>query len=101
MSYATGLVVNRPDPFEVFPDSRIGLTLLSDLHIGSAMTDYDLIEADLQEAARNGDRILINGDVIDGIVPGDKRFSPDRVHPRIRGRADMLTAQEEWAAEIL
>jgi predicted phosphodiesterase len=101
MSYATGLVVNRPEPIVVDPGSIVGLTLMSDLHIGASMVDYDLLLSDLDEADRNGDRILINGDLIDGIVPGDKRFSPERVHPRVRGRSDMVAAEVEWAVDLL
>lgn len=79
-----------------------GITLISDLHIGAHNVNYDAIYADLKDAADNGDRILINGDVLDLILPSDsKRYSPDALHPRLHGRRDVLSAGVEMAAEIL
>lgn len=97
-----GLFYLRPTPLVYTPEDTIGFALLSDLHIGSAMTDYKFLKRELEDASRNGDRILIAGDVVDGIVPADsKRYSPDALHPRIRGKKNILNKVVDWAEEIL
>lgn len=79
-----------------------GLTLMSDLHIGAAATNYDAIKSDLEHARECGDRIAINGDVMDCILPKDaKRYRPDALDERITGRADVLNAQLDLAVSIL
>lgn len=97
--------------FIVRPEQRLklerrneprGLTLISDLHIGASNVNYEAIQADLDEAIENGDRILINGDILDLILPTDsKRYSPDNLHPKLQGRRDVLSAAIELAADIL
>jgi hypothetical protein len=78
------------------------LALFSDFHIGSSDVDYKKLKGELQEAADDGRRILINGDVFDLILPKDqKRYQPDAVHPRIRGRRDAVNAAVDWAYELL
>jgi hypothetical protein len=97
-----GLAVVRPTPILCAPRSSQGLTLMSDLHLGSSQVDYALIEKELKAAKRNGDRVLLGGDVFDLILPGDlKRYEPAKVHARIRGRNDPVNAAVEWAAELL
>lgn len=79
-----------------------GLTLVSDLHLGSSLLDLDFLEAELWEVHRAGDRLLINGDVLDLILPSDKkRYLPAAIHPRLRGRDDLVGAVLEWAEELL
>lgn len=96
MSDLGGLVVCRPT---ISPKS---LWLMSDLHIGANHVDYRLIKKEIREAIRRNDRILINGDVFDAILPGDrKRFTPDVLHPRLQGRRNILNAAVDWALEIL
>lgn len=76
--------------------------LMSDLHIGSPEVDYGLIKKDLKTAEEVDARILLNGDLFDAIVPSDsKRYRPDALHPRIRGRSDVLNETVTWAAELL
>lgn len=61
---------------------RFHVLLISDLHIGSADTDKDLIVSDLDWAKENSADILINGDLCDCIVPHDsKRFVPSMLDP--------------------
>lgn len=96
------MFICRPKIIPVKAGSRVGFTLLSDLHIGSADIDENYLRNELKEAADRNDRIAINGDVMDLILPKDhKRFSPDGVHPRLLGRKDLANAQAEMAQEFL
>ncbi len=96
-----GFFIARPEPIEVQRSTEAGITLMSDLHLGATHVDYKRIERDLKDALEHGDRILINGDVFDFILPSDhKRFSPDALHSRLRGRRDILNACLEWAVEM-
>jgi len=95
-----GMHICRPAPIYAEPMVDYGLTLMSDLHIGAAGNDYQRIESELAAAKKAGDRILINGDVFDLILPKDhKRFNLSVLHKRIR-RVDILNACLEWAEEI-
>jgi hypothetical protein len=95
-----GLAVVRPRPLVC--DQPRGISLLSDLHIGAANTDYGRILAELERADEAGDRILLGGDVFDLILPGDrKRFRPGKLHPRLQGRDDIVNAAVDWAVELL
>lgn len=97
-----GMFVCRPLPIECEYGDEVGLRLMSDLHVGASQVDYKLIEREISEAKENGDRVLINGDLLDLILPKDhKRFSPTNLHPRISGRSDVINAAVMWAAELL
>lgn len=97
-----GFHINRPEPMKVPYGESTSLTLMSDLHIGAAHVDYKLIEKEIETARENGDRVLINGDLLDLILAKDaKRYSPEAVHPRLAGRSDMINAAITWAAELL
>jgi len=77
------------------------LHLMSDLHIGAANVDYDLIAREIAAAKASGARVAINGDVFDAILPKDhRRFKPDCLHPLIQGRPDILDAAIEMASDI-
>lgn len=79
----------------------VGFTLQSDHHIGSAHTDMGHIREELEEAKVQGDTVLCAGDMFDAILPKDmKRFSPDALHPKIRGRSDVLNAAIDLAVEL-
>ena len=79
-----------------------GLALLSDLHIGGSHTDYTALEAELSDARQRGDRVLINGDLFDLILPGDKkRYRPSDIHPRLQGCNDLVNKAVDWAYELL
>jgi predicted phosphodiesterase len=79
------------------------LCLMSDLHIGGLHIDYALIEKELATAKKRGAKILINGDVFDAIMPGDrKRYRANNLHPRMFSAGDdMLGESIRWAYEIL
>jgi hypothetical protein len=97
-----GCVISRPVPICFQRGQTQGFTLMSDLHIGSADTDYGLIERELSAAKAAGDRILLNGDVFDLIFPKDvKRFVPTALHPELRRRNDVLNAAVEMGERIL
>ena len=97
-----GFVICRPTPIGDANRKEVGIRLMSDLHIGSLQVNYRLIQKELEEARKNGDRICINGDVFDAILVADrKRFSPDALHPRLHGRRDILNSAIEWGVEML
>jgi hypothetical protein len=95
-----GLFITRKTlPYSIAKPS--GFTLMSDCHVGGATTDHDAITADLKEARESGNRINLNGDIFDCILPKDvKRFRPDAVHPDLHGRSDVLDAQLEMGEQI-
>ena len=97
-----GMVICRPAPLAYGNGTVCGFTLMSDLHIGAANIDYRRIEKELETAKEKGDRILINGDVFDLILPKDhKRFTPDVLHPRLRGRRDIINEVIKMGLEML
>lgn len=97
-----GMHICRPKPIQAKIGQTVGLRLMSDLHIGAAHVDYKLIEKEIFEAEEKGDRVLINGDLLDLILPKDaKRFTPSSVHPRMARRNDQVNAAIEWAVELL
>jgi hypothetical protein len=78
-----------------------GVMLVGDCHIGAVNVDYAFLKTELREAAERGDRINVNGDVFDAILPKDhKRFRPDVLHPHLHGRADVLDAACEMAMDV-
>jgi predicted phosphodiesterase len=79
------------------------LCLMSDLHIGGLHVDYSLIEKELATAKKRGAKILINGDVFDAVMPGDrKRYRANNLHPRMFSAGDdMLGESIRWAYELL
>jgi hypothetical protein len=96
-----GLHICRPAPLSVSAGDVVGLTLLSDLHLGAAHVDYNLIARELKTARDNNDRILVNGDIFDLILTKDlKRFTPDALHPRLLGRKDIVNEAVGWAVEL-
>lgn len=83
-------------------DEEQGIRCLSDLHIGSPCFDEQRLKADCEDAKSKRDRIAINGDVLDLILPSDrKRFEMSALHPRLHGEDDVVGAAVEWAAELL
>lgn len=95
------MTVHRIDVDHVSEEPR-WVALLSDLHIGSSTTKIERIVDDLQRAKRLDADILINGDVIDAILPGDmKRFTMAALPKRLRCADDVLQEQVEWAVEVL
>lgn len=98
-----GWVIVRPDSRIYHGDSSThGLLLQSDHHIGAHDADYEKMQREWKEAKEKGYRIILNGDLFDGIFPFDhKRFTPDTLHPYIRGRRDVMNATIDMAVELL
>jgi hypothetical protein len=97
-----GLPVCRLPPLAPLAGGTSGISLLSDLHLGSANTDEARVRADLERARASGDRVLIGGDVADLLLPSDrKRFNPSRLHPRLHGRDDIVGGTLDLAEELL
>jgi hypothetical protein len=88
---------------------RIRQSSARELHdeIASGMSDLTiftgLIEKELKHAKDIGAKILINGDVFDAIMPGDrKRYRANNLHPRMfQAGDDMIGESIRWAIEIL
>jgi hypothetical protein len=92
-------ITRRTLPFKV--GTPAGFTFISDTHIGGSVTDHDAILADLEDARSHGDRVNVNGDIFDVILPKDhKRYKPDALAPRLQGRANVLNAALDYACEI-
>jgi hypothetical protein len=97
-----GMHICRPKPVVTTFGGTVGFHLMSDLHIGAAQVDYKLIQKEIDEVAESGDRLYINGDLLDLILPKDhKRYDPGALHPRISRRADVVNAVVDWAVELL
>lgn len=93
-----GLIISRHGPFT---GDSLSFRLISDCHLGAHNFDEALLLAELEDAKACKDRLLINGDLFDLILPGDlKRFRPGVLHPRLQGRNDIVNAVLEWAYEI-
>jgi hypothetical protein len=100
--YTGGCTICRPAPIRVPHGGTVGFSLLSDLHLGAPQVDIPLIQSELDNAKTNGDRIAINGDLLDLILAKDlKRYEPGAVHPHLAGRNDLVNGAIEWADELL
>jgi hypothetical protein len=75
--------------------------LMSDLHYGHPNADKRRIRADLDAARKMGARVLINGDVFDGIQKRDKRYSPSQLDKAVQGRDDLGKALVEMVGKEL
>lgn len=81
---------------------RFPYLLMSDLHIGAASCDKDLIVSELQWARENKARVAIAGDVFDLLLPKDhKRFNPTVLDPLIRNTDSVLNATLNMGSKIL
>lgn len=72
-------MITRIGPFEHSPDNnKLGVMLMSDLHLGASDTDESRIKRELEFAKANDCVVLINGDWAELIVSGDrKRYTPN------------------------
>lgn len=77
-----------------------GLFLASDPHLGSAQTNYELLESELKQAFRRNDRILLNGDIFDNNLPGMKKHNPSSLHKDLQGCNDPMNRCMEMAEKI-
>src|SRR5882762_9923554 len=101
-SSSGGLFIISPPIKTYKPGSKFGFFLLSDLHLGAASCDEELIKYDLSEAVKRKDRILILGDVMDMITTRDKkRYDPASMASWLNGRSDIINAQIERAVILL
>lgn len=80
---------------------KFRLWLMSDLHLGASSTNEKRIKEELQEAVDSGARILINGDVIDGILPKDPRYQPSVIVEQLRGKDALINSTIEYVVEFL
>lgn len=81
---------------------RFPYLLMSDLHIGAASCDKELITSELQWARDNKARVAIAGDVFDLLLPKDhKRFNPTVLDPLIRNTDSVLNATLNMGVKIL
>lgn len=93
-----GLVICRPD--RITAPSFTSL-LQSDIHIGSALTDYGLIKEELTEARGKKARINLNGDVFENLFhTNQKQYQPHAVHKRLQGKPDQVNAAIDWGMEV-
>ena len=67
------MVVVQPPHRTFAPGTESPYLLMSDLHLGSACCDVGAIQSDLRRAKDLDARVLINGDVFDAILPGDRK----------------------------
>lgn len=97
-----GLLVTWPERLVGPASGCLDFDLYSDLHLGGQNTDHDLIQRELAVSKRDSARILINGDVFDLILPGDKkRYGPAALHPRLQGPNDIINKVVDWGFEML
>jgi len=94
-----GVMTIRPTALKT---SSQGFTLLSDLHLGCSYTDTKAIKRELDLALKNDDRILINGDLFDLILPSDhKRYQAHVVAEQFRGAPDVINKVVDFATDFL
>lgn len=77
------------------------MLLCSDLHLGSPNSDHDYIARQFKEAQDFDADILINGDIFDAINIKDKRYDADTLHPKLRGKKDLLKAIVDLGVDVL
>lgn len=75
---------------------------LSDVHTGMFNTEYDKVETLVGWVKDTPNTYLYGlGDLADAIVPTDKRFDFDSLHPKFRNRVgDLPVAQVEYLADL-
>lgn len=86
---------------EQFPLSQV-LCLMSDLHLEAEEHDREMLISDLEMAKKLGARVSINGDLIDGILPSDrKRYHPMVERKNSERRDAILNATVKEAVNVL
>jgi len=96
-------LITRIGPFEHSPDNnKLGVMLMSDLHLGASDTDESRIKRELEFAKANDCVVLINGDWAELIVSGDrKRYTPNVPTPDIACSAAQVDKYIDKAAAFL
>lgn len=86
----------------MFGGGELTFTLMSDLHLGAPNVNRARIREDLEEAKKHSDRILLDGDIFDAILPTDvKRFLPGVLENDLRGRQNILNQVVKTAFDLL
>ena len=94
-----GFLVIRPRPLKK-QKGPYSFLLQSDIHVGSSHSDLEHVREELQWARRNNARVLVNGDMLDGVYSGDKRFRPSCLKPDLAHRDDVLDAELDMAFQL-
>lgn len=96
------VVTTRTETADTDGSGRRYILLTSDWHVGSAEFDRRSLVRELDEAREKQARILINGDVFDAILPGDrKRYTSSALSKEMQGRNDILNAAINLAANLI
>jgi hypothetical protein len=66
-------MTNTRFDFDLKTQKKAVFGLFSDLHIDSPGCDWPKLKRDLDSVANEGGRIFINGDLVDGIYPTDRK----------------------------
>jgi hypothetical protein len=74
---------------------------MSDLHFGNNACDTRKIAAELAAADHLGQRIVINGDVFDAVMPSDRRSTPGRRSLVTEGLPAPLSQELKEGVEFL
>ena len=76
-----------------------GLALFSDVHLGATDIQEQRLKDDLKRSCDEGRRILFNGDMVEAILPSDrKRYTPSRARTN---RDDVLNELTYYAVDTL
>lgn len=89
-------------PIKFNVSNPLNIFLFSDVHLGSRSCNTLAVKKAFTEAMQYDARILINGDLIDGILPRDlKRFVPSVVVDELLGRDDLINATVDYVVDFL
>lgn len=82
-----------------YTKGHFGLALFSDIHLGATDIQEDRLRDDLKRSCDEGRRILFNGDMVEAILPMDKkRYTPSRAMSQ---RDDVLNELTYYAVDFL
>ena len=82
-----------------YTQGHFGLALFSDIHLGATDIQEDKLKDDLKRSCDEGRRILFNGDMVEAILPMDKkRYTPSRA---MSNRDDVLNELTYYAVDTL
>lgn len=95
-------VIERRIPYSS-KSQTFNLWFIGDVHVGAAGWAKDKFERTIKEVERDRTALVIlMGDLADAILPADKRFDINGVHPDFRHRlGDLADAEYEYLEKIL
>ena len=71
--------------YEYHNQKQFSFFPLGDFHIGNAACDLNKIESTVEQIAKTKDSfVILMGDLAEYIMPSDKRYNHDEIHPRFR-----------------